>query len=124
MGQRDMPRYWPTRRPLVRWGDIDGSDLKEANHGQIELCRDVQVDGRPERHIGMLVVGQYERSLALGLVALRCERRGESLIPLTCSIPETPATVVPTPAPVPAQSNPRRRTTRHDDCDYTKGWTE
>lgn len=114
---RDMARCWSRLHPLVPWGDIAPSDVREANEGQVELYRDLSIDGRPERHLAMLVVGQYDRSLALGLVAVRCERHGEQLIPLTCSIPETPATAIAVREPCPLQSNPRRVTRWRDEDD-------
>lgn len=107
-----MPRYWAVRVPLVPWSDIK-FDVCEANDGEVELTRDVHVNGRAERQIGMLCVTQYRRDVALGLIAIRCERHGDQLIPLTCAIPETPAAVIAEPPPV--QSNPVRRRYRDDD---------
>ena len=117
-----MPRYEDARVPNVPWSGIERSDLYRANDGELELYRDVQIDGHSERHLAMLVIGQYDHSMALCLVAIRCERHGEHLVPLTCSIPETPAAVVREPVATPAQSNPRRR--RRDDADFQKGYVE
>jgi hypothetical protein len=91
-----MPKYWPDRVPLVPWGDMEPSDCREANSGDIELTRDIHVNGRAFRQIGMHVIGQYDNSLSLGLICLRCERKGETLIPLSLSIPETPVVHAPT----------------------------
>ena len=54
-----------------------------------------------ERHVALSVVGTY--GVSLGLLAIRCERRGASLLPLTLSIADNPIPVDP------LQSNPRRR---------------
>lgn len=108
-GLRDVAKYWPERVPNVPWSDIELSDCREANKGEVELYRDTQVHGRAYRQIGMHVVGQYDRALSLGLVCLRCERHGDTLIPLTLSIPETPAVVLN-----PVQRNPQRHPYRHD----------
>jgi len=50
--------------------------------------RDIILDNRPQRHIGLHVVGTYDAGLSLGMVAVRCERKGATVIPLTLSIPE------------------------------------
>lgn len=112
-----MPRYWATRHPVVPWDVIAPADCREANHGEVELYRDTQIHGRAYRQIGMHVVGSYDPALSLGLICLRCERRGDTLIPLTLSIPETPI-VLREPAPV--QRNPVRHIYRVD-ADY---WRE
>lgn len=89
-----MPKFWRTFEPLVPWDCLESSDCKEANDGELELYRDTHVNGQAQRQIGMMAVGQFDHSLVLGLVAIRCERRGDQLIPLTLSIPETPAAIV------------------------------
>lgn len=117
-----MPRYWESRYPLVPWSDVEPSDLREANEGDLELVRDLLIEGQAERHIGMLCVGQYDRSMALGLIAIRCERHGAQLVPLTCAIPETPTAVVRQPVSAPVQSNPVRRSYRDDVIgDFSEG---
>lgn len=92
----------PVRVPLVPWSDIEPSDLCEANGGDLEMYRDTRVGPVAERQLAMVVVGQFDRGIALGLIAVRCERHGGRLIPLSLQIPETPIVVN-------VQSNPRRQ---------------
>lgn len=80
----------PTRVPLVPWSEIEASDLCEANSGHIEYCRDTQRNGAAERHLGMHVLGTYDHSLSLGVIAMRCSRHGAKLIPLSLAIADTP----------------------------------
>ena len=86
--------------PNVPWSEIEPSDLVEANHAEVELFRDTHLNGRAYRQIGMHVVGSIDPYLSLGLVCLRCERKGDTLIPLTLSIPETPSAVLRETQPV------------------------
>lgn len=106
---------WEPRVPLVPWSDIEASDLTEANNGEPEMYRDTH-DGKPERQLGLHIVGQYDPLLSLGLIALRCERHGTTLIPISMAIAETPP-FVDTRQPVLAgvQSNPRRTMERPPD---------
>lgn len=76
---------WRDRVPLVSWSDIAPSDLHEQ--GDPELVRDCY----RERHLGLHVLGTY--GISLGLLAIRCERRGADEIPLTLSIAETPPVI-------------------------------
>lgn len=64
------------------------NDLHVAMSGSFH--RDTLLYGQSGRQVALHVIGQYDRSLSIGLIALRCERRGEQTIPLTLSIPETP----------------------------------
>lgn len=99
---------WSIRVPNVPWSDIEASDLREANDGEPELYRDTH-DGSPERQLGLHVVGQYDSHLSLGLIAVRCERRGTQLIPMSMAIAETPPFIdTSQPALACLQSNPRR----------------
>lgn len=68
----------------------EGPSLR-ASHDA--LLSGLVLDHAPERQIAMHVTGSVHPSLSLGMVAVRCERRGEQLIPLTLSIPETPIVV-------------------------------
>lgn len=85
-------RHWTKLWSRVPW-EIPESDLCEANRGELELYRDLSINGRPQRQIAMHVTGSVNPHLSLGLIAVRCERRGDHLIPLTLSIPETPIVV-------------------------------
>jgi hypothetical protein len=67
------------------------SDLCPANHGKPEFTRDVRTpEGQPQRHLALHVTQQFHPGASLGLVALRCERRGTKLIPISLSIPDSP----------------------------------
>ena len=63
---------------------IEDSDLVEA--GDPELVRDLA----SERQIGLHIVTSCPCRLSLGVLALRCERKGATVIPLTLSIADTP----------------------------------
>jgi hypothetical protein len=106
---------WAERYPLVPWSDI-ARDLYEANNGEVELYRDTHSGTQAERQIGVHVVGQYDSSVSLGLVAIRCERHGERLVPLTISIAETPP-FIDTRSPILiAHSNPVRHLDEGDSA--------
>lgn len=80
------------RLSLVPWW-LPDSDLREANDGEAELVRDLVRNGKPERQFGLQVFGQATAPPSLGLIAIRCQRRGGTVTPLTLSIPETPMVV-------------------------------
>ena len=82
-----MPREH--NKSYVPWW-LPHSDVNPADDGELALCSDVRIDGMAQRLLAMAVVGQADRSLVLGLIAVRCERSRGELIPLTLSIPETP----------------------------------
>lgn len=103
---------WPIRVPNVPWSDL-APDLVEA--ADVEMSRDTHF-GKPERHLGLHVVGQYDRGLSLGLIALRCERHGAKLVPISMAIAETPPFIdTRQPTLVGAQSNPVRYHERPTD---------
>ena len=77
MGLRHWTRFWSK----IPWS-LPDSDLCEANRGELELYRDCQINGRPQRQIAMHVVGSCNPNLSLGLVAIRCERHGDGTEPL------------------------------------------
>ena len=79
----------PMRFPLVPWGDISVSDLREA--GPPELQRDIRTFGTAEKHLCLLVKGQYVPTL--GMIAVRCERHSGWLLPLTLAIVDTTAVI-------------------------------
>lgn len=90
----------PARYTLVPWQILD-SDLVEQ--GEPELVRDLH----QERQLGLHVLGSC--GVSLGLIAIRCERKGETLTPLTLSIPETPIVIEPKPPVMNmARLNPKR----------------
>lgn len=104
-------RYRQRRWSRVPWW-LPDSDLWPANDGKAELTRDCRTpEGQPQRHLALHVTQQYRPGQTLGLVALRCERRGERLIPVTLSIPESPIIL---PSVTDWQSNPRRTDERDD----------
>jgi hypothetical protein len=76
-----VPKILLLRIPWDR--DLEASDLTPA--GTL-LTRDTRVYGQAERHLAMPVIGTFGG--ALGLVAIRCAKHGERLIPLTSAIPE------------------------------------
>ncbi len=84
------------RYQLAPWGDVQNSDLRPMGRLGV-YSRDLA----HERHVALSIVGTY--GIALGLLAIRCERRGASLIPISLYIADSPILVEP------LQSNPRRR---------------
>ena len=92
-----MPRHWSRHYSRVPW-EIPDSDLCEANRGELEMYRDCRINGQAQRQLAMHVTGSVNPSLSLGLVAVRCERIGDSLIPRTLSIPDTPSVTIETAA--------------------------
>lgn len=94
----------PRRWSLVPWW-LPNSDLWPANR-KLDLSRDCRtLEGQPQRHLALYVTQQHRPGQMLGLLAIRCERRGERITPISLSIPES-AIIVP---PVTEwQSNPRR----------------
>lgn len=92
-----VSRHWQVFYSLVPWW-LPDTDLVEADNGELAYTRDLRtITGRAERHLAMPVVGQYDRGCFLGLIAIRCERRGSSLVPMACAIPETPIVEVRAP---------------------------
>jgi hypothetical protein len=77
----DVPKILLLRIPWDR--DLEASDLTPAG---TMLTRDTRLFGHAERHLAFPVTGTF--GVALGLLALRCARHGERLIPLTSAIPE------------------------------------
>jgi hypothetical protein len=108
-----MPRH-PRRWSKVPWWLLD-SDLCPAHEGEpdLTLIRDLRTpEGQPQRHLALQVMRQYKPGELLGLVAIRCERRGERLTPISMAIPDGPIEV---PEVDGLQSNPRRF--EHDDSE-------
>lgn len=75
------------RYTLVPWGDVEPSDVREATAGYWQ--RDTRNYGVCQRHVALNVIGSYDHSLSLGMVAIRCHRQGAWIEPLTLSIPDT-----------------------------------
>jgi hypothetical protein len=99
-----MARF-PRRWSRVPWWLFD-SDLWPVNDGKPELTRDLRTpEGQPQRHLGLRVTQQFHPGETLDWLAIRCERRGERLIPISMAIPESPIELPPIGEP---QSNPRR----------------
>jgi hypothetical protein len=89
-----------TRYPKVPWGDISASDLCEE--GEPELVRDFN----QERQIGLSVRGTY--GIVLGILALRCEWNGRTIMPLTMAIADTPIIMDDDLVRAHSSSRPRR----------------
>jgi hypothetical protein len=85
------------RYTACSWGDVLQSDL------QPQGAPETSVTYRREEHVGLHIRGTY--GVTLGMLTVRCERRGSQLDPISVAIAETPI-VVRTDA---MQSNPRRR---------------
>ena len=83
-----------------RQADIAQHDLEPAG---TEFRRDHRERGRSERHFALPIAGQagLQEGPHIGLLAVRCERHGEWVLPLTCSI-------VDDVEDVPLQRGPRR----------------
>lgn len=77
-----IPRY-----TKVPWGDLEPSDVRSGQSGYFQ--RDSRSYGLCERQVALAVIGSYDPSLYLGMVAIRCNRQGAYLEPLTLSIPDT-----------------------------------
>lgn len=93
-----MGRYAAFFSTVPWW--LPDSDLREADGGEPALRRDLLVNGKAERHFGLHVWGQVEPCPpSLGLVAVRCERQGSTVIPISLSIPDTPITIETRRAP-------------------------
>jgi hypothetical protein len=78
-------------RSYVPWL-IAHSDVNPV--GDPELQRHLQ----GELQVGMVVHGQFDEAMVLGLVALRCKRVGGEWVPESICVPETPI-VMPDPKP-------------------------
>jgi hypothetical protein len=83
-------------------------DVNPAESGL--FARDLCVEGQGQRHFGLPVLGQFDASLSLGMLAIRCERKGSTVIPLMLSLVDSPPieTRTPTMDMRLLQSNPRR----------------
>lgn len=96
---------------MVPWW-LPDSDLREANGGEPELERSTVREGTPEKHFGLNVWGQADDPPCLGVIAIRCERAGATVVPLQmCIADTTPIKVEHKPAMnLSLLSNPRRVT--------------
>lgn len=88
----------PRRYALTPWSTVSPSDLEPQ--GTPEYVRELA----SERQLGLFVVGTY--GAVLGLMAVRCERRGALEHPLTMHIADTVIRIEPDLEP--AQRNPMR----------------
>lgn len=70
--------FGPQRFAKSPWSDVAPSDLVEQ--GKPDFHRDC----RRERHIGLCIRGEYVANL--GVLAVRCERYGEDLFPISMAI--------------------------------------
>ena len=83
-------------------------DVNSAESGL--FSRDLQVQGQAQRHYGLSVLGSYDHSLTLGMVAIRCERSKGQMIPLMLALVDAPPVEIRTPTMELSslQSNPQR----------------
>lgn len=89
-------RTHPQRYAPSPWSEVAPSDLEPMGEP------DVTLEYRHELHLGLNVPGVFVSSL--GMLAVRCECRGERVIPLGLAIADgTIVVAIP-----PGQSNPRR----------------
>lgn len=80
---------------------LPDSDLTEAHEGEPDFERTIVKGTHHEQHLGLMVTGQFDPSMVLGMIAIRSKRSRDSdgrvvVEPLTIAIPETPF-VVATP---------------------------
>ena len=94
-------RTWPYRFCRVAWDrTIAPSDLVPQAS---VFSKDCRPDGKPQRHYGLPVTGTF--GISLGILGIRCERRGEQMIPLSLTIAAEPLS---------RNSGSIRRATSHD----------
>ncbi len=96
--RREMGTIIKRRYAPIPWGEILPSDLVAQGDPESLMIY------RREEHLGLHVRGEYVRSL--GMLALRCERRGMELCPLSMAISDTPIVLNTDDG---LQSNPRRK---------------
>lgn len=84
---------------LVPWW-LSNTDINPAGKG---FERDTITQGQPQRQLAFHVTGQYVPSL--GLIAIRCERRGETLTPIGMALSDDAPLVI---ADGPIQSGANR----------------
>lgn len=82
-------RTFPVRVCRVPWDQVIApSDLVPQAS---VFSKDCRPDGKPERHYGLPVIGTF--GISLGILGIRCERRGEQVIPLSLMIADEPFSV-------------------------------
>lgn len=86
----------PRRYARAPWADVAPADLEPK--GDPEWA----IDYRHERHMGLLIVGEYVPEL--GMLGIRCAVQQGALAPISLAIADGPVAV----AIEPAQSNPKR----------------
>jgi hypothetical protein len=75
---------------------IAEEDVNAAESGL--FSRDLQLEGQAQRHYGLQVLGTFDHSLALGMVAIRCERKKGQMLPLALALVDSPPVDTRTPA--------------------------
>ena len=81
-------------KSLCRWF-IEEEDINPAESGL--FSRDLQLHGQAQRHYGLQVLGTFDHSLNLGMVAIRCERHKGQMIPLALAWVDAPPIETRTP---------------------------
>lgn len=81
-------------KSMVPWF-IEDADVNPAESGL--FSRDLSLDGQAQRHFGLPVLGQFDASLSLGMVAIRCERNKGVIVPLALALVDTPPVDTRTP---------------------------
>jgi hypothetical protein len=84
----------PRVRSHCPWFIAD-EDVNPAESGL--FSRDLSLDGQAQRHFGLPVLGQFDPSLSLGMVAIRCERAKGLIVPLALALVDSPPVEARTP---------------------------
>jgi hypothetical protein len=72
---------------------LEHTDLNPADGGEIQ--RDSLVNGSSERQFGLVVHGTFDATLVLGMIAIRCERKGDQVTPLSMMWADVPPVPLP-----------------------------
>lgn len=82
-------------KSLMPWF-IAEEDINPAESGL--LSRDLQVGGQAQRHYGLNVLGTFDHSLTVTMLAIRCERVKGQVIPMALSMVDPQPAALRTPA--------------------------
>jgi hypothetical protein len=75
---------------------IAEEDVNPAESGL--FSRDLQMGVQAQRHYGLQVLGTFDPSLSLGMLAIRCERKKGQMLPLAIAWVDAPPAETRTPA--------------------------
>jgi hypothetical protein len=107
MGRREMARV----KSYAPWL-VEETDVNPAESGL--FSRDLQIHNQPQRHYGLAVLGTFDHSLTLGMIAIRCERHKGQMYPLTLALVDAPPPEARTPTM--DLSLLKRNPVRHEDA--------